>query len=779
MAEDPPSDATRRLGVELRKLRRERGLAQRELCKSLNLASHTTIVDFESGRRIPSQDILAAYERQFGLAPGSLRRLRRNALAQRAATEARRAISAGNGMSGEPDGHRTVVPRLLPGPTAEFTGRTAELSALDRHLNTESPAPVLLSAISGMGGVGKTALAVYWGHLARHRFPDGDLYIDLRGYHPSRQPVTSLEALRLLLAALGVPAGLMPLSAEERIARFRTLMTGRRMLLLLDNACTAEQVRPLLPGSPSCIVLITSRSRLGGLVAREGVHRVVVDVLAPPEARRLLRQVIGPERADAEPGAMAAIAELCAYHPLALRIAAERVTSSRSGTLAEALAHLGDQFARLDALSTGDDETGTVRAVFTWSYDALDQERQHLFRVLGLHDGPDITLPAAAAFAGCPVDRCGQLLAGLLDAHLLEERAEGRFRLHDLLHLFARERALTDDSESDRLEAMARASSWYLHSACAARAVLDPQLPPMHPPAPAMAIRPMTFASYAAALSWCETERPNLVAVSASAARHHDLQVAWQLPTALYAYFDLRKQYSDWISTHRTAAQAARLVGDGEAEGRVLCNLGNAYRPLGQLDEAAACYSQALALFRDVGYRQGEAKVLGNLASTYDDAGRQDEAVATHEAAIALFRDLGDRHGEALSLANLGRVHGLAARYAEAVRCEHRAMELFGELGDRHGQARATSNLGAIECKLGRLESAINLLARATAEFAALGDRYEEAETLTSVADAHAARGDTADASRCLQRADDIFREIGDTRKHREIAIRLGGHQSE
>jgi tetratricopeptide (TPR) repeat protein len=776
MAEDAAINAARRLGIELRKLRRESGLAQRDLCRQLNLASHSAIVDFESGRRIPGQDILAAYERQFGLASGSLRPLRRDALAQRAATEAWEAVSAGT-VPVPPDGHRVVVPRLLPGPTTQFTGRTAELSALDRHLNTESPAPVLLSAISGMGGVGKTALAVYWGHLARHRFPDGTLYIDLRGYHPSGQPMTPLEALGLLLAALAVPAELMPLSTEERIARFRTLMAGRRVLLVLDNASSVDQVRPLLPGSPTCVVLITSRAALGGLVAREGVHRILVDVLTPAEARRLLRRVIGPERADAEPGAVAALAELCGCHPLALCIAAERVTATREGSIACAVARLTDQVHRLDALATGDDDTSAVRAVFTWSYDALDPERQQLFRVLGLHEGPDICMPAAAALAGCPVERCGQLVAGLLSAHLLEERTEGRFRMHDLLALFARDRALADDPEPDRLGAISRVGSWYLYSACAARAVLNPHMPPMHPPAAATAVPPMAFTSHVQALAWCEMERANLVAMTATAAGHGDLHVAWQLPIALAPYLDLRKQYSDWITTLRIAARAARRLADGEAEGRVLCNLGCAYMPLGRFDEAIACFTQALTLFRAVDYRQGQAMVLGNLASTYNNAGEQDQAAAHHEAAIAVFSELGDRYGEALTLANLGRVHVAAGRYAEAMRCEQRAMELFGELGYRHGLARACSNLGAIEGKLGRLEAAISLLTRAAAEFTELGDRYEEAATLALAADAHAGRGDTAAARCCLQRAHDLYREICDTRKQHATAMRLSDHQ--
>jgi tetratricopeptide (TPR) repeat protein len=472
---------------------------------------------------------------------------------------------------------------------------------------------------------------------------------------------------------------------------------------------------------------------------------------------------------------MAALAEQCGNHPLALRIAAERLGATSAGRVAEAVDRLSDRQARLDALSVGGDETSAIRAVFMWSYDALDADHKRLFRFLGLHEGPDVDVSAAAALGGLTTERCARLLAGLLGAHLVEETARGRFRLHDLLYLLARDRAESEDTSAGRLAATAAERSWYLHSACAARVALNPHLPPMEPPAPLTAVPPAAFSGRAAALSWYQVEQANLIAASAIAAEHQDLQVAWQLPTAMYAYFELSKSYDHWISTHRTAITSARLLGDLDAQGRVLCNLGNAYRPLGQFDEAATCYREALGLFTDVGYRQGQAKVLGNLASVYGESGRLEQAASTGEAAISLFRELGDQHGEALSLANLGQAQARIGRYDDATTCQQRAIELFSRLGDMHGQARARCNLGVIERALSRLDAAASLLSAAMADFVELGDRYEEATVLVHLADVHAAGGEPAEETRCLTRARDIFRDIGNSMQQRDLERRLAG----
>ncbi len=621
--------------------------------------------------------------------------------------------------------------------------------------------------------VGKTALAVHWSHLARDRVPDGDLYIDLQGYHPTAAPMQPDEALRLLLAALDVPADDMPMTTAERTARFRTLMVGRRTLLLLDNARTAEQIRPLLPGTTSCIVIITSRHRLGGVVARDGVHRLILDVLTAEDARRLLRRIIGAERVDAEPGAVAALADLCGYHPLALRIAAERVTVQTDRPIGYAVDDLTDERQRLDALATGDDDLSAIRAVFTWSYAALTDVQQRAFRFLGLHDGPDFTIPSMAALIGQPIETCGSLMAELVSAHLIEEAKDDRYRLHDLLRLLARECGTMQDPREQRRAAVERLTNWYLHSASAARTSLDPNLPPMELAPQTTPIAPATFTSHAGALAWTEEERANLVAASASAYEFGHARIAWQLPTALYPFFNLRKHYADGIATHETAAAAAKALADSEAQGRVLCNLGNAYRPLGRMDEATACYEQALDHFRACGYRQGEAKVLGNLSSVHNDSGRYHEAIETSRSAVTLFQEIGDRYGEALALANQANAQVAAGAFDTAVTCLRRSSDIFTELADPSGQARAIANLGALELRRGNPAAAVDLITEALRRFRDLGDRFEEALSLTDLAEAAAMTSDPDQVQQSLRAAHDIFRDLGNHERQADIAARL------
>lgn len=489
------------LRVKLRQLRRERGLAQRDLLVPLHLASHTSIVDYESGRRVPAPDIIDAYERFFDLPAGVLHRMRSRALVHRAGTEARTTLTAGT--------RKPPVPRQLPAAINHFTGRTSELATLDTLLSTGSQPTA--TVVAGMGGVGKTALAVQWGHRVRHRFPDGDLYVNLRGFHPSGVPMPPGEALWLLLSALGVPGGSIPPSIDERAGLYRTMLASRRMLLVLDNASDVEQLRPLLPGAPGCVVLVTSRNRLAGLVARDGAYRIMLDVLAPDEAELLLHKTIGPARTAAEPRATTELAECCDRHPLALRVAAERV--STAGGIAVIAAELADRGRRLSVLAAPDDEESTVRAVFGWSYDRLSPPAARLFRLLGLPDSPDIPLSAAAAFTGTTSQMLAGPVAELVAAHLLTETT-GRYGCHDLLRLYAAEQVHTLESDTERRAAVRGLAGWYLHSAYAAWAVLSPNQPLMRPGPVRLTEPPMTFDSPGTALTWLETERVNLVAVT-------------------------------------------------------------------------------------------------------------------------------------------------------------------------------------------------------------------------------------------------------------------------
>jgi hypothetical protein len=512
------------LRVTLRQLRRERGLAQRDLLVPLRLASHTAIVDYESGRRLPAPDIIDAYERFFDLPAGVLHRMRSRALAHRAGTEARTTRGAGI--------HKPPVPRQLPAAINHFTGRTRDLATLDAVRTTvPEPTAAAICVIAGMGGIGKTALTVQWGHRVRHQFPDGDLYVNLRGFHPSGGPMSSTEALGLLLAALGVPGDSIPHSADERAGLYRTMLASRRVLLVLDNASDVEQVRPLLPGAPGCVVLVTSRNRLAGLVARDGAQRIGLDVLAPDEAELLLHKTIGPARTAAEPAATTELAERCGRHPLALRVAAERVSATDGSSIATVAGELADRRQRLAVLAAPDDEGSTVRAVFGWSYDRLSPPAARLFRLLGLPDSPDIGLPAVAALASTTSELLADPIAELVAAHLVTETARDRYGCHDLLRLYAADQVQAYESDTERRAAVRGMAGWYLHSAYAAQVALSPSLPPMQPEPVRLAEPPMTFDSPGTALAWFDAERTNLVAVTRLCETYGLQRIGCQLST--------------------------------------------------------------------------------------------------------------------------------------------------------------------------------------------------------------------------------------------------------
>jgi len=758
-ATDKSESASQRLGASLRSLRRSRGLSQRDLLRPLHVGSHSAIVEYEAGRRIPPDAVVAAYERFFELPDGTLRKLRARALAERAAAEAgSRKGPVHQGLEGRGS---VVTPRQLPATPESFTGRAAELAQLDRLLrDRETSTPVVISAVSGMGGIGKTALAVHWAHQARDNFRDGELYIDMQGFHPSGRPVTPEAAMVQFLAALGVATDRLPVALPEQTGLYRTLMADRRMLVLLDNVRDVDQVRPLLPGSPYCRVLITSRSRLSGLAVREGAQRIALDNLDLRDAVRLLRRTIGV-RATEQPGATAALANLCCLHPLALRIAAERVVDG-DGAVAEAVAALTESADRLSSLAIPDDDSAAIRKVFTWSYQGLDEPERRLFRLLGLHDGPDIPVVTCAALAGIGEEDCASRLAALVDAHLVDASEAGRYRLHDLLRLFAYECMIEEEPEQSRAEAAFRIAAWYLSSACAARMALDENLPPLVAVPADLPVPPMTFDSETAALAWCDAERANLTATALSASERGLFEIGWKLPTALFPYFDRGRLYGDWIATHQAAITAAHLAGDREAEGKVTCNLGNAYRPMRRFTEAATHYERALELFREVGWIQGTAKALGNLASTYGDAGDFRRGIEVGLAALTVFRELDDEYGQALTLSNLGGAQSAIGQDDQAMESLGQALAAFSALGDRRGMARVQDVLGLAHTRSGRPAEAVPILLESARTFDEIGDQHEYANALADLAAAYLALGQNDDAQRCASQAAETFTRLGE-----------------
>src|SRR5581483_9576254 len=542
-----------------------------------------------------------------------------------------------------------VVPRELPGPVRQFVGRAAELADLTGGLEQAGPRTLVVSAIAGMAGVGKTALAVQWAHQAADRFPDGQLHVNLRGYDPG-PPVAAADALAGFLRSLGVAEQDIPAETEERAARYRSLLAGRRMLIMIDNAADAEQVRPLLPGSPSCVVVVTSRDALAGLVARDGARRLSLGPLPAAEATGLLRALIG-EKVDAEPEAAAALAGYCARLPLALRVAAERAAASPGASLADVTSELADQRERLDRLDAADQRTA-VRAVFSWSVRHLDDETGRAFRLLGLHPGADFDGYDAAALTGSTLRQARCLLDRLARAHLIQPVGTGRYGLHDLLRAYAADQAADQDSEQELRAALTRLFDHYLATAAAVASTLfgaDPDRPA--PPPSAGPMPPVT--SPATALAWLDLRRSTLVAIAAQAAGHGWPGHAIGLAATIFRYLDVG-HFPEAAAMHGHARRAAAKAGDRAAEAAALTMLGAAEAAQGRLRQATGHLEQALTLYRADGDGTGEARALGHLGLADFCRGRYGRSARSHRDALAIYLELGDHIGEARERHALG-----------------------------------------------------------------------------------------------------------------------------
>jgi DNA-binding SARP family transcriptional activator len=518
----------------------------------------------------------------------------------RPVTELHRRILAGELAPGP----RAAIPRQLPRDTRGFTGREAQLTAMKALLPTTGlpvtgvAAPVV-TVITGTAGVGKTALAVHFAHLTADRFPDGQLFADLRG-HADAEPVRSAEALHRFLRAL--EAREIPGDTDEAAARYRSLLAGKRMIILLDNAADASQVRPLLPGSAGCLVLVTSRSRLPGLLARNGATPVTVEPMTEAEGVTLLRKVLGASRVDADPDSAATIVARCARLPLALRITAERAAHRPRLDLATLAAELAAEHRRLDVLTVGEDRHATVRSVFSRSYARLTPDAARMFRLLGLHPGSDIGVRAAAALAGGTLTGTARLLEALADVHLLQETAPRRYRFHDLLRAYAAERAVAEVPAAARRAGLRRVLGWYLHTADAVGRVLMParRRVPLEPP-PA-GCQPLVPADYPSAKAWCDTEHANLIAAIGAAADHGENEIAWQIHVVMGSYFELGKPGADWIAAGRLGVEAARRAGNRLGEAWALSVLGDLLRADRAVAQAGECWQRALAILTNLGH---------------------------------------------------------------------------------------------------------------------------------------------------------------------------------
>ena len=712
-------------------------------------------------------DALAQYQvsrRQLaadlGIDPGQeLQRLHRqiltgDSLVHRPASPARRTGEAG------PAG--TPVPRQLPAPPPLFTGRASELSLLTRAL----PAPgepgctMAIWAIDGTGGVGKTWLALRWAHDNVRSFPDGQLHINLRGFGPSGSAVDPAQAVRAFLDAFGVAAERIPAGLDAQIGLYRSTLAGKRVLVVLDNARDVEQVRPLLPGSAGCVVVVTSRNRLTGLVATEGARTLSLDLLTDGEAHDLLAGRLGADRVAAEPHAVSEIIARCARLPLALAIAAAHGAPSTELPLARLAGELRDAAGRLDAFAAGDAATD-VRKVFSWSYRALSTDAARLFRLLGLHPGPDIALPAATSLAGLPRRQVRELLTDLARAHLLTEHIPGRYTIHDLLRAYATEQASTHDSYQARRAAVHRVLDHYLHTARNAALLLVPQRDQVALAAPQPGVIAERLASHDMALGWFAAEyRVAIGAVEQAAAAGFDTH-AWQLAWACTTFLLRRGYWHELVAVQHTALDAARRLGDGAGQSHVLRGLAKAYLQLGRLDEAETHYRQVLEVSAHLGDAAGHAHAYQGLVTVAERRGDLAEARGYAQQALDRYRAAGHRVGQASALNAVGWFHAQLGDYHQAVvHCEQ-ALTLFQDLGYREGEGGTWDSLGYAHRGLADYEQAIICYQHALGLYRELGDRYGEADAFACLGDTHHAAGHPDAARTTWDQALSILDQLG------------------
>jgi tetratricopeptide (TPR) repeat protein/transcriptional regulator with XRE-family HTH domain len=732
--------------------RRTVGLTQESLAELLAV-ERSTVVRWERGQTDPLPLIRPKLARALGVSADGLESL----LAGH-----RRLTGVVSSAQGPGQDVRAGVPRQLPTLAADFTGRAGELGALTQVLDAaecDTAGTVVISAIGGMAGVGKTALALHWAHQAAQRFPDGQLYVNLRGFDRSGSPVSSAEAVRWFLGALGVTPDRVPASPEEQAGLYRSLLAGRRVLIVLDNAQDEQQVRPLLPACPGTLVLVTSRRQLIGLAAADGARLLSLDVLSHCEARDLLWARLGQARAAAEPEAVVQIALLCGYLPLALTIAAARAAARPQLPLAAVADELRSTPDRLRALEAGD-PAASVQAVFSWSYHQLSPDAARLFRLLGLHPGPDVTAAAAASLAGVGGPGTRKALGELVRMHLVAECSPGRYVFHDLVRAYAADQARTMDSEASRREAVGRVMDHYVHTAQSAAIMIRQSVDPVTVVPPRPGVTPEDLADHQQAQAWLEAEHQVLLAAIALADSSGFDVHAWQIPWTL-AGFLLRHGY--WQENARiqgTALAAATRLADPTGQATALANLARACSELGDYEQAEAHHAASLKLYTELGDNVGQAKVLGFLALAADRQGRYAEGLSHCERALRLYRAAGHRRGEAFVLSNLGWARANLGDYEQARTISQQALALSAELGVWHIEAHAWDSLGYAEQHLGNVTAATACYEQAIHRFREFDNLPGQAQALTRLGDTHHANGELPQALGAWEQALDILVDL-------------------
>jgi DNA-binding SARP family transcriptional activator/tetratricopeptide (TPR) repeat protein len=747
---------------------------------------------FQDGRRVLAEEL--------GIDPGGdLSRIHQQVLTMDPALAAPDGpaivtLAGDLGESGSPldEGHRrprpetsiTPVPAQLPLDAPGFAGRQEELSMLQAMLPPKSPgavetAPggsgpdgagsgilgpneagseqtVPIVVISGTAGTGKTALAVRFGRQVARRFPGGQLFVNLRGLDPATPPVEPSEALRFFLDALGVPPHRIPADIDGRSALFRSLLDSRRMLIVLDNARNVAQVRPLLPGSPGSLVVVTSRNEMTGLVAAEGALPLTVDVLDDAEAHEMLTRRLGRDRVAAEPGAADEIIESCARLPLALGIAVGRAASRPKRPLTELAAELRDARGRLDALEAGDAVTN-VRAVLSWSYDQLSEPAARMFRLLGVHPGPDISLSAAASLAGMARSEAGTALRELTRTHMVAEYLPARFTFHDLLRAYAADQAERCDPEPQRKAAAHRVLDHYLHTAMAASHRFSPFRSPLQLAGPQPGVLPADVVDKEQAMAWFDAEVPVLVALIAYADANGFDTHAWQIPWTLGPFFNRRGRWQEYIATQETALAAARRLGDTLALAHAHHLLGHVQSQAGAYDAADPNFRKALDLFRELGDRGNEAVVLNGLAGMLEKQERYPEALAVALDALRMLKAVGHWWTQATLENGVGWLYAHLGQYDRALTHCQRALSLHRDSGHRGGTADTLDSIGYVYLHLGDIGQAKAHYTRAIEAYREIGASFGEGNSLAGLGGALLAEGDPEGAERAWRQSVDIL----------------------
>ncbi|MEV4047990.1 BTAD domain-containing putative transcriptional regulator [Streptomyces sp. NPDC049744] len=744
-----------------------------ELCRLLMLAL------YRSGRRA---EALARYRRmrgilvtELGIEPGApLRELHERMLTADTSIDHR---SPDNETpKAEPVSEQWVSPAQLPADLLAFTGRQAELRQSQELLPSDGkqPSTVVISAIGGMAGIGKTTLAVHWAHSVAEHYPDGQLFINLRGYDAAGSAVSPQDAVRVFLEALGVPEQRLPASPDAQTALYRSLLARRRVLIVLDNARDTNQVRPLLPGSPGCLVIVTSRSRLTGLVASEGAHPLVLSSLTAAEGCALLARRIGNERLSKEPGAAEEIVRLCGGLPLALAVVAARLATNPGFSLTAVVDELHESRGSLDAFASADIVTD-VRAVFSWSYEVLTEGAARLFYLLSLHVGPEISAPAAAALVGLSVRQARSLLTELTGANLLTECLPGRYILHDLLRVYADEQLHAYTSADDREQAVDRLLAWYEHSAAAAYRQLTPHRRKIPLRALPPDCHPLTFSTRHQALNWCDIEQASLVGAVHQAAASGRPGSAWRLNSALWSFFYLRGRVYEWLDTSRTALAAARSVHDRTGEVWCLSNVATALTMMRQFNEAIEYFRRTMVLSRELGDVDGRALAVANLGNVYLQLGQLEKAVEYTRRTLALSQIRGDAWQEGICLVNLGDAYQRLSRFDEAVDNLEQGLSVLRATGNRWVEGVTLDILGTLQHRLQQHEAAVERFHQALEAHRDVGNRWVEGDTLGHLGAVLQDVGRTEEARGCWQQALDIFEELNhpDAQKARENLRRL------